>query len=176
MLLQELINKLKINEEQHDKLKKERKELIAKAKEERLLEINIVDLYKELLNLHGYKNGKIVVNPISVPKNLNLDILKAKKYIIENNIGLGVTFEMDSEYGAITVYKFTTPTVDAKLKNGENLIDNLSFKTKTQILPNNDIINDIVVNFGLDNPLLQKTFFKQAVLNCVEKKESGLTK
>lgn len=176
MLLQELINKLKINEEQHEKLKKERKELIAKAKEERLLEINIVDLYKELLNLHGYKNGKIVVNPISVPKNLNLDILKAKKYIIENNIGLGVTFEMDSEYGAITVYKFTTPTIDAKLKNGENLIDNLSFKTKTQILPNNDIINDIVVNFGLDNPLLQKTFFKKAVLNCVEKKESGLTK
>ena len=176
MLLQELLKNLQDIELQQEELKRQKKKLILKAKEERVLEVGLYDLYKELIKVEDCKKGRVSVNPINVPEKFNQDVEKAKKYIYENNMGLGVTIKMDTRYDTLIVYKITTSIADARLKNGEKLIDNLVFESKTAMFPKEEIMKDLVLNFGLDNPLLQKTFFKKAVLNCVEKKESVLTK
>ena len=74
------------------------------------------------------------------------------------------------------MYKITTSIADASLTNGEKLIDNLVFESKTAMFPKEEKMKDLVLNFDLYNPFLQKTFFKKEVLNCVEKKENNITK
>ena len=122
------------------------------------------------------KKGRVSVNPINVPEKFNQDMEKAKKYILENNMGLGITIKMDTSYDTLIVYKITTSIADARLTNGEKLIDNLVFEGRTAMFPKEETMKDLVLNFDLDNPLLQKTFFKKAVFNCVEKKENNIIK
>ena len=176
MLLQELLKNLQDIELQQEELKRQKKKLIAKAKEERVLEVGLYDLYTELIKVEDCRKGRVSVNRINVPEKFNQDMEKAKKYILDNNVGLSITIEMDTSYDTLIVYKITTSIADARLTNGEKLIDNLVFESKTAMFPKEEIMKDLVLNFGLDNPLLQKTFFKKAVLNCVEKKENNITK
>lgn len=160
MLVKQLLLKLQEIEELQKQLKQEKKEIIKQAKQERVLEVNIMDLFNEMFE-EDDEIG-ISINPIFVPKYVYGNMEEAKKYIIEKNVGFGIKLH---------AFRLTFPIASTRLANGENLIDNLEFVSQTQMKPKNEIVGEIMLNFGLDDPCMEKEYFKNAVLNCLMKNQ-----
>lgn len=168
MLVKELFEKLKNIDQKLLELKQEKKDLITKAKKERVLEVQLSDLIKELKKLTKCPSLKIKVNPIYIPTTLFGKQQEAKDFLIKNNTGLGVRIE------DINVYQFTISIKDTKIKNDQYLIDHLKFEKETsQMIIPEEIIPQMLINIDLNNGNMEKEFFKQAVLKCVEKREKN---
>jgi len=167
MLINDLLKKLKDIEEQEKELKNQKKALIKQAKIDRVLEVNFVDLAHELYKISKPESCELFFNPIFVPNTLNQDMNKAIEFIKNNNMGFGFGIKFDNN----VKYKFTLPLAEIKLKNGEDLINNLEFISSTQLYPSFDTRKQIMLNIDLDDKNMNKQFFKEAVFKCVEKKE-----
>lgn len=167
MLVNDLINKLQDIEEQEKNLKQEKKSLIKQAKQERVLEVNFIDLAHELYKISKPEKCDLFFNPIYVPSTINQDMTKAIEYIKTNTMGFGFGIKFDNN----VKYKFTMPLTEIKLKNGEDLINNLKFTSSTQLYPSFDIRKQIMLNLDLDDKNMNKAYFKEAVFKCIEKKE-----
>ena len=167
MLINDLLKKLQDIEGQEKELKNQKKALVKQAKDERVLEVNFIDLAYELYKTSKLEKCELFFNPIYVPEHIKQDMTKAIEYIKTNNIGFGFGIKFDD----IVKYKFTMPLAKIKLKSGEDLINNLEFTSSTQLYPPFDIRKQLMLNIDLDDKNMKKQFFKEAVFKCVEKKE-----
>lgn len=166
MLVREVLEKFQKIEREQNSLKQQKKDLIAKIKEERILEVNALDLVEALSScIMSPELRTITYQPICIPKNIYNDMTKAKDFIKSRNMGLTI------EIQAYHHYKFTLPIADIKLKNGEDLIDNLDFISETQMFPKCNIQPLIMLNIDLKHDYMQQDIFKDAILRCVKKRE-----
>lgn len=167
MLINDLMERLKNIEQQEKILKQEKKNLIKQARTERVLEVNFIDFAHELYKISKPASCKLYFNPIFVPNTLNQNMPKAIEYIKTNNMGFGFGIMFDNS----VKYRFTMPLSEIKLKNGEDLINNLEFTSSTQLYPSFDTRKQIMLNLDLDDKNMNKAYFKEAVFKCVEKRE-----
>ena len=167
MLINDLLKKLKDIENQEKELKQQKKDIIQQAKNERVLEVNFIDLAYELYKISKPEKCDLFFNPIFIPEHIKQDMTKAIEFIKTNNMGFGFGIKFDNN----VKYKFTMPLVEIKLKNGEDLINNLKFTSSTQLYPSFDTRKQIMLNIDLDDKNMKKQFFKEAVFKCIEKKE-----
>lgn len=167
MLVNDLIEKLKNIEEQEKNLKQEKKKLIEQTRNERVLEVNFIDLAHELYKISKLEKCELFFNPIYIPEYIKQDMTKAIEFIKTNNMGFGFGIKFDN----IVKYKFTMPLSEIKLKNGEDLINSLEFTSSTQLYPSFDTRKQIMLNLDLDDKNMNKAYFKEAVFKCIEKKE-----
>ena len=168
MLVNDLIEKLENIKKQENALKEERKNIVYQAKRERVLEINVVDFAEKLKTVSQQENFKIAINKICIPTSLIGKMEEAKNYIISSNMGISIMIVTD-----FNIYKIKLPMADIKLQNGENLIDHLKFKEKEKLIyiPKN-IVPQIMINIGLNDPCMEKLLIKHVVLECVKDKEN----
>lgn len=167
MLINDLLKKLKDIENQEKKLKQQKKDIIQQAKIDRVLEVSFIDLAYELYKISKPEKCELFFNPIYIPEHIKQDMTKAIEFIKTNNMGFGFGIKFDSK----VKYKFTMPLAEIKLKNNEDLINNLEFTSSTQLYPAFDIRKQIMLNIDLDDKNMDKQFFKEAVFKCIEKKE-----
>ena len=167
MLISDLLKKLKDIENQEKELKRQKKDIIHQAKIDRVLEVNFVDLAYELYKKTKPEKCELFFNPIYIPEHIKQDTTKAIEFIKLNNMGFGFGIKFDN----YVKYKFTMPLAEIKLKNGEDLINNLEFISPTQLYPSFDTRKQIMLNIDLVDKNMNKQFFKEAVFKCVEKKE-----
>jgi len=167
MLVQDLLKRLKEFEEQEKELKKQKKALIKQAKKERVLEVNLIDLAYELYKTAKPQLCELYFNEIYVPDYINQDMTRAIEYIRSNNMGFGFGIILDKT----TKFRFTMPIAEVKLKNGEDLINNLCFLGATRLSASMDIQKLVMLNLNLDDKNMEKQFFKEAFLKCVANKE-----
>lgn len=167
MLINDLLKKLKDIEEQEKELKNQKKTLIKQAKNERVLEVNFIDLAHELYKISKPEKCNLFFNPICIPEYVKQDMNKAIEFIKNNNMGFGFGIIFDD----IIKFRFTMHLSEIKLKTGEDLINNLEFISPTQLYPSFDTRKQIMLNIDLDDKNMKKQFFKEAVFKCIEKKE-----
>lgn len=168
MLVNELLKRLETINKQEEILKQERKNIIAQAKKERILEINIMDFAEKLKSVLNHDNFKLATNKICIPTSLVGKLEDVKKYIISTNMGLSIMIITD-----FNIYKFKLPITDIKLQGGENLIDYLKFKNNeiAMCVPKN-ILPQIMINVGLNDSCMEKPLIKELILECAKNKEN----
>ncbi len=166
MLIKDMLEKFQKIEREQNNLNQQKKDLIAKIEEERILEVNALDLVKALSSCTmSHELCTITYHPICIPKSINNDMEEAKNFIKSRKMRLAIKIE------AFNHYMFTLPIADIKLKNGEDLIDNLEFISDTQMFPKRNIQPLIMLNMELKHEYMQDEFFKNAILKCAKKRE-----
>ena len=78
MLINDLLKKLQDIEGQEKELKNQKKALVKQAKDERVLEVNFIDLAYELYKTSKLEKCELFFNPIYVPEHIKQD--KNKQY------------------------------------------------------------------------------------------------
>ncbi|MBR1988380.1 MAG: hypothetical protein IKA36_05020 [Clostridia bacterium] len=166
MLIKELLQQLENLDKQQAEIKQKKKNLILKAKTDRVLEVQLSDLIIELQQQSPDSKYVVKINPIYIPNSIFNKMDEVKNYIIKNITGLGIRIE------DLNHYQINISIKDTMLSNNEYLVDHLEFdhKNHTAVIPNK-IIPNIMLNLDLDNSNMQKEFFKKAVIKCVEKQE-----
>lgn len=170
MLVKELYQRLEEVNKNITHFKSEKHALLQQAKQERILEINIMHLIDNLMKIKGEKKYEIKINPICVSKSAKGNLQAAKKFIDTRGVGLGVVIRVGG------VYILKLPLNDINLVDGRKLIDTLKFKDNTsEMYVPEEVVPNMLLNIQVNDENMLCDDFKQAVMTSVEEKAHELT-
>lgn len=167
MLLQELTKKLAELNKQKLELKQKEKELANQSLEERVLEVSIEDLINELSYIFDTKKVSINYSNVYAPTHCANKIELAKLWIKKRNPKVHITIHI-WDY---SVHTITQNLADLKLDNGEHASDHI-YINYCNVGIVNEFRNKVMLNINPLDKELNNPVFKQAVYNCVERREA----
>jgi len=167
MLLQDLTKKLEAIKKQQENLKQQEKELSNQAVKERVLEVDIYQLIKEIQKITKSTHAEIHYSHVYAPAHCANNIEYAKIWLRNRNPKVHITISLDNKY----IYTITQNFADIKLNNGELASDNIFIRYITVGILN-EFRDKIMLNISPLDKQLKNEIFKEAVYNCVAKKET----
>lgn len=142
------------------------KKLIHKQK---LLQVNIADLFYELVNTLGHYDGYLTVQPIhkaiKISKN---DLPSMKEFLEEKKLRIDISFVHYLKKYINYDFKLEYPLKDIVLNDGTKLIKQLTVEDNTVIVPE-ELESKIMINISLNDGAMAENVFKKSVINCIEK-------
>ena len=166
MLLQELTKKLEQIKKQELKLKEKEKEIAANAVKDRVLEVCVEDLLNELRN-YGFKKVRIDYTPLYAPVNCANKIELAKLWIQNRKPKMQIKILTGD---CLSICLIAKNFADVRLNNGDPASEHIYMDYCT-IGIKNEYRNTVMLNINPLDKSLKNDLFRNAVYNCVTKRE-----
>ena len=161
---------------ENTELEKEKENIKNEIKKQKLLEVNIFEVFQELQKILNHYEGCYCVQSIFRDVKINSKTLDRVKQIIkEQNRNLYVCFQFVS-FSGHNFYDFDLryPIKDIRMENGKKLVNYL-------VVEDNDVVvhknaqDKILINIDIDDPLMKDLLFNHAVRNYILNKEQNKT-
>ena len=141
------------------------KQLIHK---QRLLQVNIADLCKELVNTLHFDG--VTVRPIHKGVKLSKeDLPSLKEFLKEKNLRIDISLLDFKDQPIYNNFILEFPLKDVVLNDGTKLINQLTVEDNAIVVPE-ELESKIMLNISLsDRAMTESPLFKISVLKCIEK-------
>ena len=169
MLLQDLTKRLEEYNKQKLEIKQKEKELANKALEERVLEVKVADLIDELRVLTNTKKFSLNYSPVYASASCAKSVEAGKIWLKNRNPKLHITICGEDA----KCYTITQNFAEIKLSNGDFASEHI-YIDYVKIGIKNEYRYEVMLNISPLDKELNNPIFKQAVYNCVEKREVEL--
>ena len=135
---------------------------------QRLLQVNLGDLFNEFVNTSRF-DVYCTVRPIHEALKLSKKDLPSMKEILkEKNLHIDISLMHWLHRHIYYDFRLEFPLKDVVLNDGTKLIKQLTVEDNTIVVPK-ELESKIMLNISLNDRAMTESVFKKCVLKCIEK-------
>lgn len=153
----------------NEQLEKAKQEIIEQMKKERLLEVDLYNVFDELENMLTDYDCEYIVKPIYTDINVKPeDLDKIKEKIKKEKMTLCIILKLASPTGKkLYNFEFKYPVCEIKLTNNKKLIDIIEIQNNRVVVPK-EFETSLLVNLDLNDEYMKNQLFYRAVMESVK--------